>query len=107
MTIIRPYRPSDHDAVSDICIRTAHLGGDARPHYRDPGILPELFALPYAQLEPQFAFVLADADDRAVGYVLATGDTESFVERFRHEWLPRVADRHPRSTARSPATTTR
>ncbi|WP_144119474.1 GNAT family N-acetyltransferase [Catellatospora sichuanensis] len=95
MTIIRPYRPSDHDAVYDICIRTAHHGGDARPHYRDPGILPEIFALPYAHLEPQFAFVLADADDRAVGYVLATGDTGSFVERFRHEWLPLVADRYP------------
>jgi ribosomal protein S18 acetylase RimI-like enzyme len=39
--------------------------------------------------------VLADADDRAVGYVLATGDTASFVERFRTEWLPLVADRYP------------
>ncbi|MEV4414695.1 GNAT family N-acetyltransferase [Catellatospora sp. NPDC049609] len=95
MTIIRPYRPDDRDVVYDICIRTAHHGGDARPHYRDPGILPEIFAGPYAHLEPQFAFVLTDADDRAVGYVLATGDTPSFVQRFRDEWLPLVADRYP------------
>ncbi|MEU8004042.1 GNAT family N-acetyltransferase [Catellatospora sp. NPDC049111] len=95
MTIIRPYRPIDHDAVHDICLRTAHCGGDARPHFRDPDILPEIFALPYTHLEPQLAFVLADADDRAVGYVLATGDTAAFAARFRDEWLPRVSGRYP------------
>lgn len=95
MTIIRPFRPSDHDALYDICIRTGHMGGDARPHYRDPGILPEIFAGPYAYLEPQYAFVLTDDADEAVGYVLATGDTTAFVRRFREEWLPRVTDRHP------------
>ncbi len=95
MTIIRPYRPGDRAALDEICILTAHHGGDARPHYRDPGILPEIFAAPYAHLEPRFAFVLADADDRPAGYVLGTADTATFVKRFREEWLPLVSGRYP------------
>jgi ribosomal protein S18 acetylase RimI-like enzyme len=98
VTIIRPYRPADRAALYEICILTAHNGGDARPHYRDAGILPEIFAGPYAYLEPQFAFVLADERDERdepVGYVLGTADTAAFVERFREEWLPLVSDRYP------------
>ncbi|HEY1176494.1 MAG TPA: GNAT family N-acetyltransferase [Phytomonospora sp.] len=94
MPSIRPYRPADEAALRDICVRTAHVGGDARPHYRDPGILPEIFAVPYARLDPSLAFV-ADDGERAVGYILGTGDTAAFVRRFRDEWLPAVADRYP------------
>lgn len=91
---IRPYRSTDRDAVYEVCIRTGHQGGDARGHYRDPGILPEIFAGPYLSLEPDLAFVLADGD-RAVGYVIGTADTAEFARRFRREWLPTVADRYP------------
>jgi hypothetical protein len=35
MPEIRPYRPSDRDAVADICVRTADNGGDSRSLYRD------------------------------------------------------------------------
>lgn len=94
MPIIRPYRPSDEPALRDICVRTAHVGGDARPHYRDPEILPEIFAVPYVRLEPSLAFVVDDGG-RAVGYILGTADTSRFVERFRDEWLPTVAGRYP------------
>jgi ribosomal protein S18 acetylase RimI-like enzyme len=104
MVTIRPYRTADRDAVYDICVRTAHLGGDARPHYRDPGVLPEIFAGPYAHLEPRLAFVLADAGDRAVGYIVATGDTTTFARRFRDEWLPLVSERYPQP-AGEPTTT--
>lgn len=92
---IRPYRPADRDAVADICIRTGHGGQDARPYYRDPEVLPAIFALPYVELEPQFAFVLDDGDGAAVGYVVGAGDTAEFARRFAKEWLPTVADRFP------------
>ena len=94
MPTIRPFRPSDEDAVRDICVRTAHLGGDARPHYSDPGILPEIFAVPYARLDPSLTFVVDDGT-RAVGYILGTADTGAFVSRFRSEWLPEVSARYP------------
>lgn len=97
--VIRPYRPEDHDAVHDICIRTADAGEDASGSYRDPGILPTIFAHPYTHLEPELAFV-ADHDGRAVGYVLGTADTVRFAERFRTEWLPLVSDRYPAPAGR-------
>ncbi|MGW0708425.1 GNAT family N-acetyltransferase [Streptomyces sp. NPDC002643] len=92
---IRPYRPEDRGALHDICVRTAHNGGDSRPFYQDPDIFPATFATPYAQLEPELTFVLDDGEGRAVGYILGTADTTRFVERFRREWLPLVTDRFP------------
>lgn len=92
--LIRPYRPSDRDALFDICVRTAENGGDSRHVHPDLDLLPNIFAAPYAELEPELAFVVDDGD-RAVGYVLGTADTPTFVRRFRDEWLPRLADRYP------------
>jgi len=92
---IRPYRSEDREALDDICIRTAHNGQDSRPVYVDPTVFPAIFAAPYVALEPELAFVLDDGHGRAVGYVLGTADTPRFVEDFRTEWLPLVADRHP------------
>ncbi|MFJ7244646.1 GNAT family N-acetyltransferase [Kitasatospora sp. NPDC098652] len=92
--VIRPYRPEDRGAVFDICMRTAEAGGDARGSYRDQDLLPNIFAAPYTELEPDLAFVL-DGGAGPVGYVLGTSDTPRFVREFRRTWLPVVADRHP------------
>ncbi len=96
---IRRYRPEDQEALEDICIRTAHNGGDSRPHYQDPGIFPTIFATPYVVLEPGLAFVLDDGAGRAVGYILGTADTPRFVERFGREWLPQAATHYPEPKA--------
>ncbi len=96
---IRPYRPTDRPALDDICVRTAHVGQDSRPHYADPGIFPAIFAAPYVHLEPDLAFVLDDGHGQAVGYVLGTADTPRFVEDFRAKWLPLLADRYPEPKA--------
>ncbi|MGW1181986.1 GNAT family N-acetyltransferase [Streptomyces drozdowiczii] len=98
MTILpgpRAYRPDDSAALSDICIRTAAGGGDARDIYPDHELVPAIFATPYAHLEPELTFVLDDGTGRAVGYILGTADTPRFVKEFREHWLPRVADRYP------------
>jgi ribosomal protein S18 acetylase RimI-like enzyme len=92
--VIRLYRETDRDAMFDICIRTGEAGGDARGVYRDHDLLPDIFAAPYAALEPDLAFVLDDGG-RAVGYIVGTSDTARFVKEFRERWLPLVADRHP------------
>ncbi|MEU4098743.1 GNAT family N-acetyltransferase [Streptomyces sp. NPDC026673] len=93
--VIRPYRPEDRAAVYDICVRTGHEGGDARHLYTDQELLPDLFAGPYAHLEPDLAFVV-DNGMRAVGYIVGTADTVAFVRRFRAVWLPRLEHRHPK-----------
>ncbi|MDX3088529.1 GNAT family N-acetyltransferase [Streptomyces sp. ME02-6978a] len=92
---VRPYRPSDHDDVADVCVRTADLGGDSRHLYPDPGLMPALFAHPYCHLEPGLAFVLDDGHGRAVGYIVGTANTARFASDFRDRWLPLVADRFP------------
>lgn len=92
---VRPYRPADQEALADICVRTADNGGDSSSLYPDPGLMPALFAEPYAHLEPELTFVLDDGSGRAVGYVLGTADTRGFVDAFRNVWLPRVTDRFP------------
>jgi ribosomal protein S18 acetylase RimI-like enzyme len=90
---IRRYAGGDHDAVYDICVRTADAGGDARGKYRSDDLMPDLFAGPYVFLEPRFAFVLDDGE-RAVGYVIGTPDSAAFARAYRERWIPRLADRY-------------
>ncbi|MFF5859364.1 GNAT family N-acetyltransferase [Streptomyces sp. NPDC012751] len=92
---IRPYRPTDRDAVADVCVRTAQLGGDSRAIHPDPRLMPSIFAEPYCHFDPGLAFVLDDGTGRAVGYILGTADTERFVADFRRSWIPRLAGRYP------------
>ncbi|MFB9894460.1 GNAT family N-acetyltransferase [Planobispora takensis] len=94
MTTVRPYRPDDRADLYDICVRTAHEGGDSRHIYPDLDLMPGIFAAPYAELEPDLTFVLDDGE-RAVGYVLGTADTAAFVGNYRREWLPRMRERFP------------
>ncbi|MFD5798844.1 GNAT family N-acetyltransferase [Streptomyces diastatochromogenes] len=96
---IRAYHPADRDAVADICVRTAHNGGDSRALCPDPRLMPSIFAEPYCRFDPDLAFVLDDGAGRAVGYVVGTADTERFVKDFRRTWIPRLADRYPEPTA--------
>jgi GNAT superfamily N-acetyltransferase len=91
---IRAYRPSDLDAVYDICVRTADAGGDARGQYSSDRLMGDIFAAPYVTLEPEHAHVLDDGSGHAVGYVVGTADTARFVRRYRDEWLPATADRY-------------
>jgi ribosomal protein S18 acetylase RimI-like enzyme len=93
--IVRPYRPEDRAALNDICVRTANDGGDSRQIYRDLNLMPSIFAAPYAVLEPESSFVVDDGE-RAVGYIVGTADTETFVKRYRSEWLPQLTERYPR-----------
>ena len=98
---IRPYRPSDRDDVYDVCVRTADGGGDARGQYSTDDFMPDVFAGPYLELEPELAFVVDDGE-RVVGYVLGTADTARWAAEHRARWLPTVAGRYPR--AAEPAT---
>jgi hypothetical protein len=67
MNGIRRYRPPDGDGLYAICIRTGNAGQDASALHSDPHILPDIFTGPYLLLEPELAFVLADAKDRPAG----------------------------------------
>jgi ribosomal protein S18 acetylase RimI-like enzyme len=86
-SLIRPYAPSDFDAIGEICLRTAEAGRDATGLYVSDELMPDIFAKPYLLLEPELAFVL-DAGQQIGGYILGVADTTLFVERYRARWLP-------------------
>lgn len=94
MTCVRPYRPSDLEDVYDVCVRTGDVGEDATASFARPRIIPDIFAAPYVEREPELAFVIDDGG-RAVGYVLGTADTEAFVSWYRDVWVPRVSPTYP------------
>jgi ribosomal protein S18 acetylase RimI-like enzyme len=91
---IRPYAPTDLDALYEICLRTGAAGRDATELVDDPRLFGELYAAPYAILEPDHAFVLDD-HGVAVGYVLGALDTLAFEARCAREWWPPLRERHP------------
>ena len=93
--VIRGYRERDHDAVNDICVRTADGGGDARGMYHSDELMPDLFAGPYLYLQPEFCWVLDDGE-RAAGYVIGTPDTAAFAQAYEQQWTPKMAARYPR-----------
>ena len=97
---IRSYRPADLDAVYDICVRTADVGGDARGQFSDDRLVGDVFAAPYVTLEPEHAHVIDDGAGNAVGYVLGTADTERFVRRWHERWLPAADGRYDESDPR-------
>jgi ribosomal protein S18 acetylase RimI-like enzyme len=92
--VIRPYRPADRDDLYDVCLRTADSGQDATASFTDPRLVGDVFAVSYACLEPDFAFVLDDGD-RVTGYIVGAPDTARFARAMREKWLPLVAAKHP------------
>src|SRR5262249_34604312 len=91
---IRPFQLSDLQALNEICLRTGDNGADASHLYRDPDLLGQRFAAPYAVLEPDLCFVLVHRD-RPCGYILGTRDSAAFYARCEREWFPDLRRRYP------------
>lgn len=87
MVVIRPFEPDDLDALYDICLKTGDNGADATHLYEDHRIVGEIFAAPYAVLEPHHAFVAED-EHGVAAYILGTDDTRAFEARLEAEWWP-------------------
>jgi GNAT superfamily N-acetyltransferase len=92
--VIRPYRAADRADLYDVCLRTADSGQDATHLFADRELVGDVFAVSYAYLEPDFAFVLDDGD-RVTGYIVGAPDTARFATAMREKWLPLVAAKHP------------
>jgi ribosomal protein S18 acetylase RimI-like enzyme len=91
---IRPYRPSDLDALYDVCVRTAADGDDLTEQMGDPLLPGHVYAAPYGALEPAMAFVVED-DEVVGGYVIGALDTVAFEDRCEDAWLPDLRVRYP------------
>lgn len=96
MPSIRPYRPTDRAALYEICLKTADAGADATGILSDDSLWGDLFAVPYAERHPDLCWVVETDDGRAIGYIVATDDTDAFYTWFRDEWWPPLRERFPR-----------
>jgi ribosomal protein S18 acetylase RimI-like enzyme len=90
---IRGVTAADIPALYEIALITGDAGADATALYRDPQLVGALYAVPYAVLEPQSAFVIEDGEGVA-GYIVGAADTPAFEARLEAEWWPALRERH-------------
>ena len=94
MATIRPYQPQDLDDLYAICLATGDAGADGSQIYRDPKLLGEIYAAPYAHLHPQLAFVVED-DEGVGGYIVGALDTYKFEMQLEEKWWPSLRIVYP------------
>ena len=73
---------------------TGEAGRDASALYGDRRILGDIYAAPYAALEPQLAWVAQD-DEGVAGYIVGTADTRAFEARCEADWWPALRRKWP------------
>src|SRR5215467_10679791 len=91
---IREYRPGDRDELARVCLLTSNNGGDGRSIFRDARMPGDVYAVPYAFLEPSLALV-AETAEGVGGYTVAALDTKEFGRRLEREWWPAMRARYP------------
>lgn len=89
---LRQATKQDHGDLNSICLKTGDAGNDATEKEDHPDLLGLIYAVPYQVLDPNFAFVVEDAQG-ICGYVLGTLDTLGFWERMDKEWFPDLRQR--------------
>ncbi|HEX8280378.1 MAG TPA: hypothetical protein VF551_03295, partial [Chthoniobacterales bacterium] len=68
---IRPYRPSDREAVRRLCCQTGFLGEPVDPVYEDRELFADFLTTYYTDHEPESSFVL-EVDGELRGYLLGS-----------------------------------
>lgn len=91
--IIRPYLPDDLDDIYNICLLTGKSGSDASGLFNYPKLLGEYYAAPYVMYEPELCFVAA-VNDKPVGYILGTKDSNKFSEWCEKNWFPELREKY-------------
>lgn len=84
---IRSYKKNDFADLYSICIKTGDSGKDASQLYKDSLLLGHFYAAPYAVFHPELTFILAE-NDKPIGYIIGTNDSQSFYEISEKEWFP-------------------
>jgi GNAT superfamily N-acetyltransferase len=90
---IRSYRESDLFALYEICLKTGDSGKDASEVYKDPMLLGNFYAAPYAIIHPELTFILAN-NDIPVGYIIGTNNSEEFFNGTEKEWFPHLREKY-------------
>ena len=90
---IRLYHPSDLASLYQICLSTGKSGQNASDLYRDPQLLGQFYAAPYAVFEPELCFILT-LSGKPAGYILGTKDSLWFEQKCEKEWFPVLREKY-------------
>jgi hypothetical protein len=81
---IRPYRPSDRDAVRRLCCETGYLGKAIDPVFEDRELFSDYLTSFYTDWEPESTFVL-EQDGGVKGYLM--GSRRPFLHQLHSFFL--------------------
>jgi ribosomal protein S18 acetylase RimI-like enzyme len=84
---IRPFQPSDREAVFRIGADTAFFGAPIEAYLDDRRTFLDAFYAYYTDVEPQHAWV-ACADGQVVGFITGCTDSRSFPRKYSRQVLP-------------------
>lgn len=85
MVKVRPYDACDKEYVREVCIATGPSA--ARDDMRVRAWLLSSFCDYYIEQEAGNCFVLADANDKAVGYILCAEDFKNFNRIYMNRYV--------------------
>lgn len=88
---VRTARLEDEVAISDICVRTAASGEDARDSYSRLDLPGMIWAVPYVHFNADHCFVVDNGTGEAVGYIVTAANTRAYEAWQKDNWWPRVA----------------
>lgn len=91
---IRKYCENDKTNVREICKQTAFESYKKNPKKLET--VPIMFCDYFTEQEPENIFVLADDDDKAVGYIICSADYEKFRRLMSSEYVQRVKNTRSR-----------
>jgi ribosomal protein S18 acetylase RimI-like enzyme len=84
---LRTATKADHAALQLVCLKTGDSGADASQREDDPGLLGLIYAVPYQEFAPDFAFVI-EHEGAVCGYVLGALDSGAFYRKLAQAWFP-------------------
>ncbi|WP_434339475.1 GNAT family N-acetyltransferase [Motilimonas cestriensis] len=91
---IRPYQPSDLNALYEICLLTADGGKDASHLFADKKLVGHFYAAPYGVFEPDVCFIVTH-NEKPCGFVVGTRCSQRFAQRCENEWFPQLRAQFP------------
>ena len=83
---IRKYKDSDKEELRYICRETA--GEYFRTDEKILNAVSVIYSDYFTENEPENIFVIADKDDKAVGYILCSTDYELFKKKMTGKYIP-------------------
>lgn len=90
---IRKYKPSDKQALREICMETAD--DFFKKNDKLINAIPVIYSDYFTDCEAQNIFVAADESDRAVGYIICSSDTALFKKKMKKIYMPKAIKMHP------------